>query len=96
MGWTIIHEDEDGRTVAVYDRDLIFDLSNDIDLSTTRLLKYLDPYGDLVLNSSMLEDFIHDLNQLSTFYKFHDIDSLIEFIRAASTRPHCYIRIAGD
>jgi hypothetical protein len=95
----VFRENECGARLAAFEPngiDLrIVEAANDI----TSCLRFIDPYGDLVINQLQLPVLIRELQDLqerSVETDFRaNIGRLIRFLEA-STDVHVYVRFLGD
>ena len=92
-------ETEKGQPIADFDR-------NGIDLrivteapSTSVCLRFIDPYGDLVINQLQLPVLIAELQEMSRnakdFVLRRNIVKLVQFLKE-SEGTHLYVRFIGD
>ena len=62
-------------------------------------LRFIDPYGDLVVNQLQLPVMIAELEEMSRFTKDSEFQSniakLVQFLRE-SADTHVYVRFVGD
>jgi hypothetical protein len=97
MAWTIALEREDGaeitRLTDPFDSRVLFRS----DVGELKLLQYLDPYGDLVLNHLQVPDLISDLERLLKFDPTNTtISPIIDLARKCQQEHHSYIKFYGD
>jgi hypothetical protein len=95
MSWSLTIEDENSELIELFSDELFIDYNlftkHKIKL---KVLKYLDPYGDLILNQLQLDDLIHDIKIL--FSKESEQKNIINFINSTKDESHTYIRFIGD
>jgi hypothetical protein len=63
MNFSVSLEDETRGVVETLSSQLV--LESAIYLSTSKLLRYLDPYGDTIFNRYQIDDLIVDLEKLA-------------------------------
>ncbi len=96
MGWTIVLEDESGVSLKLVSHEYEISDFSRRDLSETTLLKFLDPYGDLVFNRLQMDALFKDLLQTVTYSNYQGIQAeLKELHEAMISQAHLYIRFAG-
>jgi hypothetical protein len=98
MGLAFFLEDEHGNILETLSAELTFDLWNEIDFKDFVLLKYVDPYGDVVFNSLQMPDLIVDLEKLARLLptKSVGIQDAVDLVKRSKNLVHTYIRIVGD
>jgi hypothetical protein len=92
-------ESESGQPIAEFDPDGI-DLRIVTDAPrTTACLRFIDPYGDLVVNQLQLPVLITELQEMSRsttdFALKKHIAKLVQFLKD-SEGIHVYVRFIGD
>lgn len=94
MAWTIILEDENKEPLLSLNDE--FDIGSSIDLSSFKLLCYLDAYGDTIFNRLQMDDLIKDLQSL----KQTEANPLLNEIQMLAERckkeEHTYLAFYGD
>ncbi|MBC7651952.1 MAG: hypothetical protein H7101_09395 [Deinococcales bacterium] len=53
MGWTVIIEDENGKAKKTMQNEFILSNQSALRAENFKLLKYIDPYGDITFNAFM-------------------------------------------
>lgn len=100
MSWTLLLEDENADLVrfigAQASVELIFD--DLLFLQKTRLLRYLDSYGDTVFNRLQMEDLISDIKFAAECGKIDCVlaEKMEILARCCKEEHHIYLRFAGD
>ena len=92
-------ERENGEVIASFDEAGI-DLRIVANASTTSAcLRFIDPYGDLVVNQRQLPVLVSELETMSNASRDaglkQNIGNLVAFLRA-SEGTHVYVRFVGD
>jgi hypothetical protein len=92
-------ESESGQPIAEFDREGI-DLRIATEApTTTTCLRFIDPYGDLVVNQLQLPVLIAELQEMSRgtrdFALKKHIAKLVQFLKE-SEGVHVYVRFIGD
>lgn len=66
----------------------------------TKLLKYIDPYGDTIFNRIQMDDLITELSELLNTHGFkypnNYLKEIIELAIECKNSVHKYIRFYGD
>jgi len=98
MSWTVVKEDENGNELSKISKEFTLSNINQLFKSHFKLLKYLDPYGDTVFNTLMMDDLISDLIKLKTLLQSDNdqIEELIDFAGDCKKYPHTYLKFYGD
>lgn len=95
-------ETENGRPLTLFDEGRSIDLRIVMEApESSSCLRFIDPYGDLVINGLQLPVLISELREMSrqaTDLEFKEnIAKLVRFLEdEESQRPHIYIRFLGD
>jgi len=97
----VLRETEDGEVIARFDKGGSIDLRIVRDApDTSCCLRFIDPYGDMVINHIQLPVLTSELVELSKRSSDpglkHSIRKLVEFLEEGSSKPHIYIRFVGD
>jgi hypothetical protein len=100
MGFRIEVRDEAGRVLATAE------LSDGVSAALPRygdpdfpVLRYLDEYGDTVLNSLQVRDLVGELGRLrgDGDEDWHEgLDGLVELAQGALATPHLFLVFVGD
>ena len=94
MGWTVILEDARKEVIASLDREFHIDLRNN--LKDSKLLCYLDPYGDTFFNRLQIDDLIEDLRNLEKLETNTLIDDICALAVRCKEEIHSYLAFYGD
>jgi homoserine acetyltransferase len=97
MAWTVILEDENGKQIEKLPQEFMTPYFDDSSISAFKILKYLDPYGDTIINSIQANDFVSDLIQLKKIDQSnYSIDDVIAILKKCISSPHTYVVFYGD
>jgi hypothetical protein len=104
MPITIAIEDERGvRTGEIHDTsDVVLDLIGRAGKSgkALRVLSYVDPYGDTILNALQQDAALSDLNDLDALTQSAEESNLLgelrQLLKDSRRAPHQYVRFVGD
>ena len=97
MNFTVILESETKTEVSsplvafLFD----FDLYSPV-IKKSKLIKYLDPYGDTTFNSLQMNDLISDLKKLNEINNDGIIEKIIDLAFKCKIEPHTYLTFYGD
>jgi len=97
----VVRETEDGEIIARFDNGGSIDLRIVTEAPDTGgCLRFIDPYGDLVINHIQIPVLISELVELSQRSSDpglkHNIRKLIVFLEEGPSKPHIYVRFVGD
>ncbi len=98
MTWTVILEDEKGNAIKTLAREFILTESNILLNINSKILKYLDPYGDTTFNAIMIKDLIADLKELENRIpsEKEQIRDILNLIAESENQVHTYIKFYGE
>jgi hypothetical protein len=98
MSWRVAKEDENGNELGKISSEFKLTNINILFTGHFRLLKYLDPYGDTIFNTLMMDDLIADLLELKTklLVDNNQIEELIDLAKDCKRNPHTYLIFYGD
>lgn len=98
MAWTVIIEDESRCISSPLRGEFSEEILHNIeDNALLRILKYLDPYGDLILNRLQMDDLISDLINLKNTKNYDDqIDVIINMAKECKNEHHLFLTFYGD
>lgn len=103
MGVDIYHENERGEKKSIINdpKGLMFGFIEDNETfvnAKTKLLKYVDPWGDAVFNELQMEDLIQDLSLAQGQTKDEQTKNFFSHIieTAKNVKTHEYLRFCGD
>lgn len=94
MGWTILLEDEMGESIIPTISK--YEMPDSIHRKNTRLLCYLDPYGDTVFNYLQMDDIIQDIEFLQSKGDNFYWDSVKILADHCKMTPHTYLVFYGN
>jgi hypothetical protein len=94
MNFSVSLEDETRGVVETLRSQLA--LESAIDLSTFKLLRYLDPYGDTIFNRYQIDDLIVDLEKLAELITDIRISQIISLAKRCKDEVHTYLSFNGD
>lgn len=94
MAWTIILEDENKESVSSLNDE--FDIGLDSDLSSFKLLCYLDANGDTIFNRLQMDDLITDLQSLKQIEANPFLDEILILAERCKKGEHTYLAFYGD
>lgn len=96
MAWTVILENEDREKIDSLDSELEFP-SVILKQDGTKLLKYLDPYGDTIFNRNQMNDLLSDLSVALRHEPTNSvINEVIQLANRCASEPHLYLSFYGD
>jgi hypothetical protein len=93
MGWTVILESQSRKEISIVDAEWEFD---DSLAKSSKLIKYLDPYGDTIFNGLQMDDLITDLEKLQELNYSETTTKVIELAVECKTNSHIYLVFYGD
>jgi hypothetical protein len=93
MGWTVILKDENRKEISIVDGEWEFD---DSLAKSSKLIKYLDPYGDTIFNGLQMDDLIADLEKLQELNYSEITAKVMELAFECKANPHIYLAFYGD
>ena len=93
MGWTVILESQSRKEISIVDAEWEFDDSLG---KSSKLIKYLDPYGDTIFNGLQMDDLIADLEKLQKFNYNEITAKVIRLAFDCKANPHTYLAFYGD
>jgi len=93
MGWTVILESQIRKEISIVDAEWAFDDSLG---KSSKLVKYLDPYGDTIFNGLQMDDLITDLEKLQELNYNEITTKVIELAFECKANPHIYLVFYGD
>jgi hypothetical protein len=94
MTLTISLEDETRKTIQILNCELV--IESNIDLSSFKLLRYLDAYGDTIFNRIQIDDLLIDLKKLDELATNTIIKQVIELAERCKAQVHSYLCFNGD
>lgn len=94
MAWTIILEDENKEPVQSLNDE--FDIGSGSDLSSFKLLCYLDAYGDTIFNRLQMDDLIKDLQSLKQIEANPLLNEIQILAERCKKEEHTYLAFYGD
>ncbi|MEJ7914240.1 MAG: hypothetical protein WKF70_13855 [Chitinophagaceae bacterium] len=94
MGWTVILEDARKEVITSLDRE--FHIAFGDNLKHSKLLCYLDPYGDTFFNRLQIDDLIEDLRNLEKLETNTLIDDICALAVRCKEEIHSYLVFYGD
>ncbi len=94
MAWTIILEDENREPVSSLNDE--FDAGLTSNLSSFKLLCYLDPYGNTTFNHLQMDDLIKDLQNLKQMEFSPLLDKILRLAERCKKEAHTYLAFYGD
>ncbi|MEO6000541.1 MAG: hypothetical protein ABIN89_27100 [Chitinophagaceae bacterium] len=94
MGWTVILEDARKERIASLDREFYIAFRDN--LKDSKLLCYLDPYGDTFFNRLQIDDLIKDLRNLEKLETNTLIDDICALAVRCKEEIHSYLVFYGD
>ena len=101
MGFCIILENEDGERLEQVDdpKNLLHQLLPSEDASY-QYLRFIDWYGDTIFNRLQIQPFLDEWDRITRAARTSEENELLGRIRElairCSTKPHLYLRFAGD
>ncbi len=94
MAWTIILEDENKEPlISIRDE---FEIDSDINLSSFKLLCFLDAHGDTIFNRLQMDDLIKDLKRLNEIEANPLLDKIQKLAEHCKREEHTYLAFYGD
>lgn len=98
MAWTVIKIDEQGREEKKLSDEFEILNFDGFDLSQFKVIKYLDPYGDMTFGSRQFDDLLADLRQLEKMNRVESkqITEPLELINECKNQVYTYIKFYGD
>lgn len=94
MGWTVILEDARKKVISSLDRE--FHIVSVDSLKGSKLLCYLDPYGDTFFNRLQIDDLIEDLRNLEKLETNTVINDICVLAERCKEEIHSYLVFYGD
>lgn len=94
MAWTIFLEDENKEPVQSLNDE--FDIGSDCDLSSFKLLCFLDAYGDTIFNRLQMDDLINDLQRLKQIEANPLLSEIQILAERCKKEEHRYLAFYGD
>jgi hypothetical protein len=94
MNFSISLEDETKEAIEILSSPLVIEAATD--LSDFKLLKYLDPYGDTIVNRYQIDDLIIDLERLNELSADAIISQIISLAKRCKDEIHTYLCFNGD
>lgn len=94
MTFSISLEDEARNVIETLSSALAIESATD--LTSFKLLRYLDPYGDTVFNHNQIDDLITDLKKLDELAIVTDISQIISLAKKCKNEIHTYLCFNGD
>jgi hypothetical protein len=97
----VVRETESGEVIARFDNGGSIDLRIVTEAPDNNCcLRFIDPYGDLVINQLQLPVLLFELNEVSQHASDpglqSNIQKLVAFLEEGSREPHIYIKFVGD
>jgi len=98
MSWSIVLENEKGDLISLLKEEFSHESLFDEDKRKSfRLLKYLDPYGDLIFNSLQMDDLFYDIRFLMSLgYDKIVCDELLQISDQCKNNNHLYLKFCGN
>ncbi len=102
MGLSVALEDEQGRRIDGFDdpTNILHRLLPTADDSGSRILRYIDWYGDTVFNRYQVDDVLEELELLlgrvQNDAERELINRMIALTRRCRHEPHLYLKFYGD
>ncbi len=94
MGWTVILEDARKKVISTLDRE--FHIASRDNVKGSKLLSYLDPYGDTFFNRLQIDDLIEDLQNLDKLEPNKLINDICALAERCKEEIHSYLVFYGD
>jgi|GEM_PF-3247477 hypothetical protein len=98
MGWTVIKINESGKEEKKLSTEFEINNWDNLDLKQFRVAKYLDPYGDMTVNSRQFDDLKFDLRTIDNLGLTNQkiLEELLKLIEDCKKEPHSYLKFYGD
>ncbi|HEY6304471.1 MAG TPA: hypothetical protein VIX91_20660 [Candidatus Acidoferrum sp.] len=102
MGLTAVWETEDGTSLGRVEdpTNLLHRLLPDPKDASFQVLRFIDWYGDTVINRLQLEPFLHEWDRIAQGAKTDEERTLISGIRSLAVQgqkeQHTYLKFYGD
>ena len=94
MGWSIVLESEEKVEISLVKTEL--HIKKIEKLKEFKLLRYLDPFGDITFNRLQMPDLIEDLQMLKEYENNSLIDEILNLAERCQNEQHSYITFYGD
>ena len=101
-GFPVVWEDENGNELGRFDDPgfVAALLPSEGEPSTTAVLRFVDPYGDTVLNQAQLLELLAEVEarraEITDLSTRRALDGLIQFLTPCAGQVHTYVRVIGD
>ena len=101
-GYSVVWQDENGNELGRFDDPGFHPalLPPEDKPPTTAILRFIDPYGDTVLNQAQLDQLLSELEsrrtEIADLGVRHALDKLLQFLRPCSHQVHTYVKVIGD
>src|SRR5262245_35099730 len=102
MGYIIVLQDEKGKAIetAIDSLNCLDRLLPLLDDSTSRCLKYVDPYGDTIFNRMQMPDVLSELegilNRCESSKEVEFVNAVKGLALLCKKLPHLYLKFRGD
>ena len=90
MAIDIEWQDEDGNVLARCDGPALTRAAVESAAATTVCARFIDPYGDTVVNQQQTPLLVSELEALAV------PDPMLRFLRLWVGEPHTYLKVIGD
>lgn len=94
MTFSISLEDETRNALETLNSTLAIESATD--LTSFKLLQYLDPYGDTIFNHNQIDDLVIDLIMLDELAAVTGISQIISLAKRCKDEIHTYLCFNGD
>lgn len=94
MGWTVILEGAGKEVISSLDDELY--IASQHSVKGSRLLCYLDPYGDTFFNRLQADDLVTDLRNLERLEPSTLINDICALAERCKDEIHTYLVFHGD